>query len=501
MHFRPLRASLIFTFLLGLILVPGVSAARAIAPAPSWHSFQASGHGSAVGHMIDTASLPNVQGADVNATSAPSSAEVKPAPAQASPALTPPPNVVNVPAPTTTDSSAKAGISQQKGAGGDPDVNGTGGTNNYLETVVGQLSIYGRGGALQQQSTYQSWFGVNSTFYDPMSVWDNTGSRVIFSILQSGAKVVWLSVAQQANAKGSYCNYSVPAPANRDFDHLGVDSDGIYVSVNVLAPGSPTQVVGNELYYFNRTALETCQPVQYTDWTNLTNPDGTIAEAITPARQDTSTQGVEYMVNSYPAGGCQLTLWTLTNTDNLSNTSIPTECYSPPPAAKQKGSSALIYSGGDCSLTQASFVNGLLTVATPGSYDWGDGNGQVGIVEWFVINAGAGTLANQGAFGTKGDWLFYPSAITTQNGNMLFVYNASGSSIYPSVWYVTQSMTNAVALANGVSYMGTSGVSGWGYYQSAWPDVNSGFPNDVWITGEYAKATSAWGTKFDLVNS
>ncbi len=390
------------------------------------------------------------------------------------------------------------GISEQKGEG-NPDATGAGGTNNFLETVNANLTIYGRGGSQQLTSTYQSWFGVNSTFYDPMTVWDDTGDRFIFSALQSGAKNIWISVAQQADATGNFCNYNFPTLANHDFDHLGVDGDGIYFAFNILAQGSPTQVVNNELFYASRTALENCQTASYSMWTNLTNPDGTIAEAMTPAVQDNSTPAVEYLVNSIPAGGCTLTLWTLTSSGNLSNNSIPTQCYSPPPPAPQKGSSGLIFTGGDCSLTQASLVNGLLTVATPGTYDWGDGNGPVGIVEWFVINPGTASLSNQGAFGTPGYWLFYPSAIMTANGHMIFMYNASGSSIFPSVWYVNQSLKGTTALANGNSYFGTSGVSAWGYYQSAWPDASSVNLNSVWITGEYAKATNVWGTKFSLV--
>ena len=142
---------------------------------------------------------------------------------------------------------------------------------------------------------------------------------------------------------------------------------------------------------------------------------------------------------------------------------------------------------------------GLLTTSTPGTYDWGDGNGPVGIVEWFVLNPSSASVSSQGAFGTPGYWLFYPSAITTPNGHMLFMYNASGASIYPSIWYVNQSLTNTKALANGNSYFGTSGVAVWGYYQSAWPDASTVNLNSVWMTGEYAKATNAWGTKFGLV--
>ncbi len=489
MSFRSFRTILLFTFLICLVILSGELAVRATTPsAHRGRSFQPSGHGIAIPKEVSTATVPQVQSIDSGGviTQHPVSSRRATVPA--------PQNVVSVPPPTSTDPSDKNGLFQQ---GGKPDANGAGGFYNYLETVNGGLAIYSRGGAQEYKTSYRGWFGVNSPFYDPVTMWDNIGNRFIFSVLQTSQKNIWLSVAQQANATGKYCNYNFPTPSGHDFDKLGVDGDGIYFGFNILAPGT-NNVVSNELFFASRTVLESCQTATYTNWMGLTNPDGTIAQALTPARQDSDAGGVEYLVNSIPTGACQLTLWTLTSSANLSNTSVPTQCYSPPTKAVQEGSAALIDTG-DCSITQASYVNGLLTVDTPGSYDFGDGNGPVGIVEWYVLNPSSASVSSQGAFGTPGYWLYYPSTITTANGNMLFVYNASGASIYPSVWYVNQTLTNTQALANGVSSFGTTGVSPWGDYQSAWPDTSMKTPNSVWITGEYVKSTNVWGTRFDLV--
>ena len=154
---------------------------------------------------------------------------------------------------------------------------------------------------------------------------------------------------------------------------------------------------------------------------------------------------------------------------------------------------------GDFSLTQVIFANGLLALANLGSYDWGDGNGPVGIVEWYVLNPNTASVSNQGAFGTPGEWLYYPAAVRNYAGNMLFVYNASGPTTYPSVWYVNQTFTGTTALAQGNTYYAPPGGSPWGDYQSAWLDSNGRSPNSVWITGEYANTTTTWGTEFGLV--
>jgi hypothetical protein len=117
----------------------------------------------------------------------------------------------------------------------------------------------------------------------------------------------------------------------------------------------------------------------------------------------------------------------------------------------------------------------------------------VGIVEWFVLSASTGTVYSQGAFGTPGYWLFYPATIRNGVGNMLFVYNASGPSIDPSIWYVNQTLSGTQVLGSGVSYNGTSGTNRWGDYQSAWLDPS--FGASVWITGQYANGTNSWGTR------
>lgn len=497
MHHRPFRLILLLSLLISLVVLPGILIVRAKAPSThAGRSFQPTGHVVVVPQRINTATLKQskltLSSSNSMKQSVSTSTSIKPS------SLPYPPNVVNVPAPTTTDSTAKTALSTKTQP--KPDATGAGGVNNYLETTEGGLAVYTRSGTQQLVSTYQSWFKLpNTQFVNPVTTWDDTGDRFIFSILQQGTAKVLLSVAQQSDATGSYCNYSYGGLAYHDFDHLGVDADGIYFSANVLSPKTG-QVVNNELFYASRTALETCQTTTFAYWDGLTNPDGTIAKSIAPAREDSSVPGVEYLVNSFPAGACQLTLWTLTSGSVLSNSTVGTQCYSPPPQARQKGSTTLIGTG-DCSITQASVVNGLLTVDTPGAYNWQDGRGVVSIVEWFVLNPSTATVANQGAFGTPSYWLFYPSAITTPNGNMLFVYSASGPGIYPSVWYVDQTMTDPAALANGVSYYTYTGakVSPWGAYQSAWPDTSSISANSVWITGEYAKATNVWGTKYDLI--
>ncbi len=502
---RSFRTALVLLGLLCLMILSSIlplawHARAASSSTQQGHNFQPSGYGVTSAKRVSTFTVPQIHAKNTGqALIYPHATMSTPVVARA---LTTqnatPPEVVQVPPPSSTDPSAITGLSEDNQA--TADTNGAGGTENYLETDMVSLGIYDRSGNLEYTTTFQQWFGIKVPYNDPLVIWDDQGNRFIFSV-NVGYELL-LSVAQQSNALGSFCNYAFPTPNNygSDFEKLGVNWMGIYLGANLVEPGTGN-LLSNEMFMANRTQMENCkQKVSYISWTGLTNPDGSLAEAITPANEQSSGNGFEYFVNSLQFGGCQLILWTLNiYSHQLSNTSIPTQCYSPPTFAKQAGSTLRLGTGQDNSLTQASYLNGLVIVSLPGGYDWGDGNGIVTIIEWFVLNTSSASLLTQGAFGTPGFWLFFPAAVLTRTGHLLFVFNASGSTIDPSLWYVNQTFTNTTLLAQGNGPYQYGKGSPWGYYSSAWLDTTGQSPGSVWITGEYAQATNSWGSAFGLV--
>lgn len=481
-----------FILIVGAVAIPLINSAmssHAAAPIGATsqrsRSFSSSGQGTVTPKEVSTLTTPQIPGKGHGSVSY--------LPAPGSHANVPSPqNVVRVPAPINANLTTNTKFVGQAENGFQPsDTNGAGGLNNYVETVNEQWAVYSRTGSQQFETNFNTWFGVSGSIFDPVVQWDKTGKRFIF-IVDTGSSLL-LSVAKQTNGIGNYCNYTFPTPSGNfaDYEKLGVDSDGVYFSTNLYVNNLFSS---NELFFANRTQLESCATVNYTTWSKLKNPDGSVAFAIVPARQDSSSSHIEYLVNAYPGGACQLTLWSLTSSASLTNTSVSTQCYSPPPPAKQLGSSGTIDTG-DNRLYQANFLNGLLTLNTVGSHDFGDGNGTVGIVEWFVLNASSATVFNQGSFGTPGFWLFYPATILNSAGHMLFVYSASGKTIHPSVWYVNQTLSGTKTLASGAGFYGTSGTARWGDYQSAWLDPVTTSANSIWITGQYAKANNLWGTE------
>lgn len=401
-----------------------------------------------------------------------------------------PQHVVRVSAPANVNIASKASFSGISNTGWTPsDANGAGGINNYFQTVNEQFSIYSRTGTVQYSNNFNTWFGQSGSLFDPKVVWDDFGKRFIFMV-DTGSSLL-ISVAQQTNGVGNYCTYGFGTLSGyfADYPQLGVDTNGIYFTANLY--GTPFT---SEVFYANRGQMETCQSTGYTFYTGLTNADGSgTSFAIVPAVEHTYPGNTEYMVDTNgTGGGCSLTLWWLNSDTSLFNFNIPTQCYSPPPPAVQLGSAGTLETL-DNRLYQASYQNGLLSLDTIGSHDWGDGNGQVGIVEWFQVNPGAATLANQGSFGIPGYWLFFPAMEVNSIGHMLFMFDVSGPTIYPSIWAVSGCLCDTLSVINGNSYYGTSGTSRWGDYQSAWRDPKT--PKSIWVTGQYGAATNSWGTR------
>lgn len=493
--FRTVLVSMLLVSLTMLLSVSPVGAATLSSHTATHptavHQFSPNGHGFALPHQLSTSTTPQVKGTghgSVPARPAPGGRKNVPSPK----------NVVRVPVPGSNNISIKTSINGMSNTGWAPsDSNGAGGLANYFETVNEQFTVYTRAGAVQYSNNFNTWFGQSGSLFDPKVVWDNLGKRFIFEVDTGSALLI--SVAQQANGVGNYCNYSFSTLSGyfADYDQLGVDSNGIYFSANMY-PNSGSVI--SEVFFATRSSMETCQGTGYSYYYGLTNADGSgYSFTIVPAVEHTNSGvNTEYMVNTNgPGGGCSLTLWWLESNGTLLNFNINTQCYSPPPPAVQAGSSGTIETL-DNRLYQAAYRNGVLSLDTVGSHDWGDGNGQVGIVEWFQINASAATLKNQGNFGTPGYWNFFPAMDVTSQGKMLFVYNSSGPSIYPSVWAVSGCLCDTVVVASGVSYYGTSGTSRWGDYQSAWLDPTAnrtGQLTSIWVTGQYADATNGWGTQ------
>lgn len=373
------------------------------------------------------------------------------------------------------------------------------GPNDVVEGVNEEWAIYDRNGNQQFTAKFTDWFGQAS--FDPKVLYDPLGQRFFLAVDTGSA--IKISVARQTDALGKWCTYTFKIPNFPDYDQLGVDTNGIYFSANVYQSadqGAP--FLYSLLYQLDRGAMEGCQTVNFWTWDHLMNADGSLSFAVVPAIKYNYLTNLneEYLVNALLGGGCSLTLWKLSNL-NLAGANVDTQCYKPGPSAPQKDSSGLIATG-DNRLYQASYRDGLLDLATVTAYDWGSGKVD-DVAAWFKMDVANNKIYQQGYFGNPEWWSFFPSIQQDSNGDAVVVYNSSGSSFYPNVWYnglgADSSLRDTKALVSGQGYDGTSGTERWGDYESARLDTTNS--THIWICGQYARSDHKWGTAIGEVGA
>ena len=194
-------------------------------------SFQPNGQGFVVPQRVSTLTTPQVNGTG--------SGSVVDLPGPGGHVNVPSPqNVVHLSAPGDPHLATQVKFEGETQHGWEPsDSNGAGGVSNYIEVVNEQWAVYSRAGARLFGTTFDAWFRfpTGTSLFDPVVQWDKTGGRFIF-VVDSGSSLL-LSVARQSSALGNYCNYTIATPSGyfADYEKLGVDADGVYISVNLYS--------------------------------------------------------------------------------------------------------------------------------------------------------------------------------------------------------------------------------------------------------------------------
>jgi hypothetical protein len=431
----------------------------------------------------------------VHAAAVPSS---QPAPSSGATVLRPPVQARGGIVPRTVV-AAPSFPGQQGSLYGGQDPSADAGRYNVMEVAHESFTIYDRSGNLQYSDDLNAWFGVTR----PFEIW--TGD-VIFDpwneqfafIATDNYNYIYIAVAQQMNALGSYCNYtfSLANFASTSSDSLitaqavGYDETYLYYTANEYTDGHSMYSI---VYQINLKQMESCSSVGDWEWDHLTDPSGQQAFGIVPAMKYNYNvaHDEEYLIDPILSGGCSMTLWRINN-HVLYRNSVNTECYSTPPSAPQAGSSQAVPTTMFGQLFhQATYSNGLLDFALTTGYNWGNGN-ITAAIDWLKLDPVAATVSQQGIIASSIYWYFFPSMAQDMNGKTVMVFNVSSTFIYPSVWYLAQnadgSQQNTLALV-----WGTGVVPDLGEYQSARLD-----PVDavhIWICGNYGRGATGWASQ------
>lgn len=321
------------------------------------------------------------------------------------------------------------------------------GPDHVVQAINSRWGIFDKQGNKQFEVTLDDWWqnvspiiyeqeaeddGTPADFFDdyiifdPRARYDAESGRFILACveysLNTGFGAMLLSVSDDSDPTGTWYNYRIPPipaqdgqPGLVDFPQLGYDGEAIYLTQNYFSPGftQATMVaLDKDDVYDGLTA-------DANHFTDLRNPDGSLAFTVQPAAVDGSTPG--YFANSRFFQGQSLTVWTMEDpvsaNPTLTNDAVRTRPYHNAPAANQP----------DTEETIDTLDTRINRVAFDGSNLWAVHTVDDGRTRWYEIDpagSSGASLVQSGNFKRNGRPTFL-AAIEATGDEAVLVYNTS----------------------------------------------------------------------------
>ena len=400
-----------------------------------------------------------------------------------------------------------------------PDTTGAVGATQFVQWVNSSFAIFDKAtkaatlGPADGLTLWQGFGGVceSRNDGDPVVQYDKLANRWVlsqFAVPSGGPYTQCIAVSTTSDATGTYNRYQFSYPQFNDFPKLGVWPDAYYVTYNMFTSsfqGSTVCAIDRAKMLMGQAATQQCIKLAATYGSTLPSDlDGPAPPAGTPnfivARATNSLNLWRFRVD-----------WaTPANTTLSGPTNVPVAAYS----------SAC--SGGNC-IAQPSTQNKLDSLADRlnfraayrqfAGYDSlvlnhavssGSKRSALAAVRWYELrNLGTvPTLAQQGTFGgLDGTHRWMGSIAQDKLGNLAVAYNASGSSVFPSLRFASRvpgdaagALKDETLLAAGAGSQ-TGTLTRWGDY--AHTSVDPVDDCTMWTTGEYLKSTGSfhWSTR------
>lgn len=374
----------------------------------------------------------------------------------------------------------------------------------------------------------RDWFpnvSEDATFvFDPRTLYDQYTGRWILLALAwpkheypPSASWLLLSVSSGADPLGPWVSWVFDVKIDgraADYPCLGVDERGIYVTfiAKTVTRGRPDST---RLRVFSKETLNAGQVPTFVDFTDLENPDGTVALRVQPCHA-WGANSATYLANTLIVQGqaSALTLWELKRASShltLTCQSVRVDPpYSPPIEAPQKDEMVLGTIGGS-SVRSAVCRDGAVWLSFAMSY--GDGKGLIlDAVRWLRIPVSQGPVT-QDRLMQEGMYYCYPSAVPNRLGNVTMVASRSWKDGYPSldyaVWTPDGSNTTGVVAEGKGPHLRCRlcrpcdpkrPTNGWGDYNAAALDPTD--ETTVWLYGGAGAKDdkSTWDTRIAAVS-
>lgn len=372
-----------------------------------------------------------------------------------------------------------------------PDTCGAIGPNHFVSIVNTNISAYHKAtGALAFSQSLGAFFGGGSG--DPRILYDTHSGRWI-AIDTDFSTRIYLAVSTTNNPTGSWFKTNFVAMAGSDtgcsidFPTLGVDQNGIYLSMWAVG-------CGYTFFAIDKAPLIAVTPSlgTVTAFRGLTTAD---TDPI-PVHTYTAATG-EYFLSGLSSTSFRLRrVNPPLNAPTLSTLlSITVPSHGNAPDAPAMGSTTNLDTG-DTRLMNAVLRDGFIytthTINVSGR----------AAVRWYKINPTTSALVESGTVSSATLHYFYPSIAVNSVGDLAMGFTGSNASQFAACYFTGRSVSDpAGTMATPVLYK--SGVASYnlldGFGRNRWGDysLTTLDPSDnltFYTIQEYAHSTNVWGT-------
>lgn len=363
-------------------------------------------------------------------------------------------------------------------------------------------------------ASWSTFFGGVNTGWDfvaqPSITFDRWSNRwfAVIPAIRSIDTYTWflVAVSDDANPKGTWKKWAIDSTVNgtqasanwSDWARLGVDKDAIVITANMYSR------VGDVFQYakirtFKKSDLTSfASTLNYTDFWNISNPDGTRSFSIVPAEHlpgGSPDNQVFFTANNQASGKVNLIgiKNAATTSPSLVKQGIDVPAFSHPTFAQQMNSNVQIYCG-DGRIQNLLWKYNVLSTAYP--------VGQSGVtgIQWQQLatqNFPAATVRASGNIYEPGVWQWYPSIAVNKFGTLAVGFSRSSANEHIGMGFSYRSpndppnyMSPTVIVKAGTrDYYGEGGSPvRWGDYTGTTVDPRddatfwhyNAYPNDVW---------------------
>lgn len=395
------------------------------------------------------------------------------------------------------------------GSGTPPDTVGDVGPNHYVQAVNVAFSIYDKQGNLLEgpHPIKQLWQGGSgictiTSYGDPVVLYDWMADRWVISQFASNNSIC-LAVSQTSDPAGSYYLYEFTNNQFPDYFKLGVWHDAYYMGANQS---------GQNVHAYNRLAMLNGLPATKISFSKTGVGRHTI---LVPADHDgdtpppAGTPGLFYrFIDGDLFGGVdRIELFqfhadfatpansTFTGPISLPSLSFASLCNFNFSCIRQQGTNQRIDSVTEWPMWRFAYRNFGTHEVLLGNHAVNVGNDQAGM-RWFELRRPSGgnwSIYQESTLAPDAHSRWMASIAMDKFGNIAVGYNASSSSLYPSLRYATRNADDPLNTLQAEASLkegggSQTGLNRWGDYSAL--SVDPADDCTFWFTGEYYQTTA-----------